>query len=263
MNTLFTFIKRDAFSIVVALLYLFLYLPILLLVIFSFNKNPYDFFWTGFSTQWYVQVFKSSEIGNALKNSIIVALSASVLSVLMGTLFVSFGSGVVVKRMQMFFYAILAMPEIVLAVSMLNLFSLFGVSLGFTTLIVGHTLLGLGYVVPIVYTRFVELDKRLLEAAYDLGATREQMIRTIILPLLRPALLSAGMLTFMVSFDDFIFSFFCASGNAQTLPVYLFAVIKSGTSPAIAAFSTLLLIVSSLFIGIFSFIQFKKIGSIL
>jgi spermidine/putrescine transport system permease protein len=142
---------------------------------------------------------------------------------------------------------------------MLSFFYFIAVPFGFTTLIAGHTLLGLGYVVPIVYTRFSSLDKRVIEAAYDLGATREQVIRTIIIPLLRPALLAGGLLAFIISLDDFVFSFFCSGGSAQTLPIYIFAMIKTGASPLIAVISTFLLVVSSLLIFIVVFVQTRKL----
>ena len=150
------------------------------------------------------------------------------------------------------------MPEIVLAVGLLSLFSFFAIPLGSITLIIGHTLLGLGYVIPILHGRFVELDRSLIEASYDLGATQRQTFFAIVLPLLMPALLSSGLLVFIISLDDFIVSFFCAGASVQTLPLYIFAVIRSGSSPMINALSTIMLIFTSFFVLIFSFLQIKK-----
>jgi len=133
------------------------------------------------------------------------------------------------------------------------------VPLGTTTLIVGHTLLGLGYVIPILHARFVELDISLIEASYDLGATQKQTFFSIVLPLLRPALIASGLLVFIISLDDFIISFFCAGASIQTLPLYIFALIRTGASPMVNALSTILLIVSSLLVFLFSFLQIKKI----
>lgn len=242
----------------VAAFYLFLYLPFILLIIFSFNNDPFVFHWQGFTTQWYAHLFKSIEIRSAFQNSVIVASISAVLSLCMGTLLVCYAVKNVVTKLQPLFYAILIIPEIIVAVSMLGYFAHIGVPVGFTTLIAGHTLLGLGYVVPMVYDRFLALDKRLLEAAYDLGASRTQVIRTIIIPLLRPTLFSSALLTFIVSFDDFVISFFCAGGSAQTLPMYIFAIIKAGMSPVVAALATMLLILSSLLVAMFSILNARS-----
>jgi len=150
------------------------------------------------------------------------------------------------------------MPEIVLAVGLLSLFSFFSVSLGATTLIVGHTLLGLGYVIPILHGRFAEMDANLIEASYDLGATQRQTFFKIVLPLLSPALIAAGLLVFIISLDDFIISFFCAGASVQTLPLYIFTVIRTGASPMINALSTIMLLVSSVLVLALSFFQVKK-----
>jgi spermidine/putrescine transport system permease protein len=244
--------------IAVAVLYLFLYVPIFVLIVFSFNNNAFTYNWLGFTTDWYADLFASTEVWHALKNSLLIALCAVSLSLTLGSLLIFFGSRSAVKRLLPLFYGSLAMPEIVLAVGLLSLFSFFSVSLGATTLIVGHTLLGLGYVIPILHGRFVELDVNLIEASYDLGATKRQTFFSIVLPLLAPALIAAGLLVFIISLDDFIISFFCAGASVQTLPLYIFAVIRTGASPMINALSTIMLIVSSLFVLLFSFLHVKK-----
>ena len=243
----------------VILFYIFLYLPILLLIVFSFNNDPYVFHWRGFTMQWYSLLFNSTEIQYAFQNSLIVACASTLLSLLLGTLFVCYASSRHAARLQPFFYTILTIPEIMVAVSLLIFLGYLQIPLGLTTLIAGHTLLGLGYIVPMVYDRFVELDRRVLEAAYDLGATRAQVVRTIIIPLLRPVLFSAGILVFIISLDDFVLSFFCAGGTTQTLPMYIFAMIKSGASPVVAALATVMLLFSSLLVCIFSVFNKHKI----
>jgi len=245
--------------ILVAAFYLFLYIPIFVLVVFSFNNNAYTHSWVGFTTSWYTDLFASTEVWYALKNSLVIASASVVLSLTLGSTLIFFGSRSVVRRLLLVFYGSLAMPEIVLAVGLLSLFSFFSISLGTITLIVGHTLLGLGYVIPILYGRFVELDVNLIEASYDLGATQRQTFFNIVLPLLAPALVAAGLLVFIISLDDFIISFFCAGASVQTLPLYIFAVIRTGASPMINALSTVMLIVSSFLVLLFSFVQVKKI----
>jgi spermidine/putrescine transport system permease protein len=243
----------------VAALYLFLYIPIFVLILFSFNDNSFTCAWNSFTTHWYYDLFVSTEVWHALKNSLIVAVLAVVLSLTIGSSLIFFGSRDVVKRLLIVFYGSLAMPEIVLAAGLLSLFSFFAVPLGTMTLVVGHTLLGLGYVIPILYGRFIELDESLIEASYDLGATQRQAFFSIVLPLLTPALISSGLLVFIISLDDFIISFFCAGASVQTLPLYIFAVIRTGASPMINALSTIMLIFSSFFVLLFSFLHIKKI----
>ena len=129
------------------------------------------------------------------------------------------------------------------------------------TIIAGHTLLGLGYVIPILYDRFIELDESLIEASYDLGATKRQTFFSVVLPLLAPAMIASGLLVFIISLDDFVISFFCAGASVQTLPLYIFSVIRTGASPMINALSTIMLIVSSFLVLLLSFVQVKKMRS--
>lgn len=238
--------------------YLFLYIPIVILVLFSFNSSDVPFVWKGFSLQWYQALWASSDIWLALQNSLIVAISSMVLSLIIGLLFVFYGTHTFLGRFFIMFYASLATPEIVLAVGLLSLFSFFSIPLGLTTLIAGHTLIGLGYVIPILHTRYQELDKRYLEASLDLGATEGQTLKRVMVPLLMPALMAAGLLVFVLSLDDFIISFFCSGGSTQTLPIYIFVMIRSGATPIVNALSTILLVVSSLLVLLFSSLKIKK-----
>lgn len=239
-------------------LYLFLYIPIIVLVLFSFNDNEFTYQWSSFSLRWYRELFASTEIWDALKNSLIVATSSVFLSITMGVLLVFYSGNSFFKKSFLLFYGNLAVPEIVLAVGMLSFFAFFSIPLGLTTLIAGHTLIGLGYVVPIVHSRFIELDDRYTEASLDLGATQGQTLMKVVLPLLSPALFAAGLLVFIISLDDFVISFFCAGSSAQTLPIYIFSMIRAGASPVVSALSTVLLGMSSILVLIFSSLQIKK-----
>ncbi len=238
--------------------YLFLYIPIIILVLFSFNNADTAFNWQGFSLKWYKMLWESNEIWHALQNSLIVAISSVVLSLMIGLFFVFYSSDNFLKRFFVMFYASLATPEIVLAVGLLSLFSLFSIPLGIPTLIAGHTLIGLGYVIPILNAHYRELDKKYMEATFDLGATPMQALRLIIIPLLLPSLMAAALLVFVLSLDDFIISFFCSGGSTQTLPIYIFVAIRSGATPVINALSTILLTVSSLLVLLFSSLKIKK-----
>lgn len=250
------------FSFFVGALYLFLYVPLIILVIFSFNSNRLRYDWGGFTTSWYKALWQNSEIWHALQNSLIVAISAVCLCLAMSSLFIFYGNRKFVQRMLSLFYGNLAIPEIVLAVGLMSLFYFFSVPLSLTTLIVSHTVLGLGYVVPILYDRYVELDKRYVEASMDLGATAWQTFRRVVLPLLFPALLTSALLVFIISFDDFVLSFFCSGGSTVTLPLYIFAKIRSGASPIVSALSAILLLLSSLVVLIFLALQNRRSGGL-
>jgi len=247
------------FPLIVLALYLFLYIPMLVMVLFSFSTSEFNFSWSSLSLQWYHELFASVEIWDALKNSLIVAISSVILSLTMGILLVFYsGHSRFFNKAFLLFYGNLAVPEIVLAVGMLSFFVFFSVPMGLTTLIAGHTLIGLGYVVPIIYSRFIELDDKYTEASLDLGASQGQTLFKIILPLLWPALLAASLLVFIISLDDFILSFFCAGASTQTLPMYIFSMIRTGSTPMVSALSALLLGVSSILVLIFSSLQVKK-----
>ena len=250
--------RFSGFSVFVTSVYLFLYIPVVILMLFSFNRGDSPTYWLGFTTHWYQEVFSSSEVYDALSNSLIVAFSSVFLTILLSTSYVFYGRLSGLYKVLPLFYLGLAVPEIVISVGLLSAFYVLSLPLGIMTLIVGHTLIGLGYVVPIIYARYNELDERLLEASYDLGASRAQTFFYIVIPFLFPALLSSALLVFIISFDDFVLSFFCAGPAAQTLPVYLFALIRSGATPMVNVISTLMLVSSALFVGIFSWLQYGR-----
>lgn len=252
MNIMNSFAKKInslSLSLFVACVYLFLYIPIFILVIFSFNSAQFPSPWVGFSLHWYRELFSSWDIWHAFFNSIFISLTATALSLLMGLGLVYYSSiNGEFKKLLGLFYVNSIVPEVVLAVGLLTLFSFFSISLGFVSLIIAHTVLALGYVVPLIYTRYNDLDKRVMEASSDLGATPTQTFFKIVLPLLMPALTGAGLLVFILSFDDFILSFFCAGSEAQTLSLYIYSMIRTGVSPVVNALSTILLAFSSLLV---------------
>lgn len=227
---------------------LFLYIPIFILFIYSFNKNAFTYTWQGFTLEWYRQLFISSEVWHAFNNSLWVAISSVCLSLSMGAMLMFWGSSRLISHSMTLFYGSVAIPEIIIAVGLLTLFFIFKIPLGFGTLVVGHTLIGLGYVIPILYARHEELDPVLIEASYDLGASRLQTFFFVVLPSLLPALISAGLLVFLVSFDDFVFSFFCTEASVGTLPVYIYSLIQSGSTPVVNALSVLMLFFSTIIV---------------
>jgi spermidine/putrescine transport system permease protein len=250
-------LRRLSLPIFVGCVYAMLYVPIIVLVVFSFNKAPMMYGWGGFTLHWFGELFRSSEILFAMKNSFIVAFSSTFLSLLFGMMLVySFKARL--DRLALFFYLPLLVPEIVLAVGFLYLFSFLNVPFGLPTLIVAHTLLGLAFAVPLLHARFSEMQANVMEASMDLGASRLQTFVRVVLPFLRPALFSAGMIAWIISFDDFLISFFCAGSSSQTLPLYIYARIRIGVTPIINALSTFTLLVSCLLVAIYSSIDIES-----
>jgi spermidine/putrescine transport system permease protein len=236
----------------IAATYLFLYLPIIVLLIFSFNIEGFPAPWKGFTLDWYRELFASVHLWKAFFNSLIVAFFSTLISVVGGVLLIFYAAqGGRIGKYLVLFYGNLVIPETVLAVSLLGFFSLISIPLGLTTLILAHTVLGLGFVVPLLYARFLELDYRLTEASLVLGATRIQTFFKVTLPLLTPSLVATALLVFIISFDDFILSYFCAGSSSQTLSLYIISMLRSGISPVVNALSAVLLFLSSLLVLIF------------
>ncbi|MBU4387386.1 ABC transporter permease [Candidatus Dependentiae bacterium] len=248
-------ISRYFSPLLVVMAYSFLYLPIFILILFSFNSSSVSIEWTGFSIKWYQKLFDSPEIWQALGVSLIVAICATILSLVLGTFFVISGRWLNIDLLSNLFNSGIILPEIILAVSVLSLFVFLKIPLGFGSLIVGHTIIGLGFVVPIVRARFKELDPELTEASLDLGAGYVQTFLHVIFPLLVPAFVASGLLVFTLSLDDFLISFFCSSPTVQTLSVYVYSMIKTWVDPTINAVSTLLLLVSSILILLLSYLK--------
>ncbi len=246
----------------VSIVYLFLYIPIFILILFSFNASTSTALkWGGFSLIWYKNLFISPEILSALKVTLIVACSATFLSIVMGTSFVFATKWWKSPLLEKIFLSNVIFPDIILAVGLLSIFSFFRVPLGYVSLITGHTLIGLGFVVPIVKSRFIEIDPILTEASLDLGATQLGTFWKIILPLLGPSFLAAGLLVFTLSLDDFFIAFFCSGAKIQTLSVYVFSKIKDLLDPTINALSACMLAISSLLVIILS--MFKVVDQVI
>ncbi len=236
----------------IAATYLFLYVPLIVLLIFSFNTEAFPSPWKAFTFKWYGELFRSIYLWKAFGNSLIVACFSTLISLTIGVLLIFYAAqGGRVGRLLALFYGNLVIPETVLAVSLLSFFSLVSIPLGLTTLIVAHTVLGLGFVIPLVYARFQELDPTLTEASLALGATPIQTFFKVTLPLLTPSLIATSLLVFIISFDDFILSYFCAGSSSQTLSLYILSMLRSGVSPVVNALSAVLLFLSSLLVFIF------------
>jgi len=243
----------------VLLIYAFLYIPLVVLVLFSFNKAQFPAPWNGYTLFWYQELWQSTHVWLAFYTSCVVATSAVVISLLLGIgLMLYCMHSKRVAHLMNLFYVNLVIPEVVLSVGLLSLFALCSIPLGIPTLIISHTVLGVGYVVPILYVRFKSIDQRLIESSLDLGATTTQTFLRIILPLLRPSLVMGGLLVFILSFDDFVLSYFCAGSTAQTLSLYILSMLRSGISPVVNALSAILLLLSSCLVLIFCSLSIRS-----
>ncbi|MFC3627549.1 ABC transporter permease [Vogesella amnigena] len=233
------------------LAFVYLYLPIVVLVVLSFNANRIATLWTGFSLDWYLQVMDNDNILRATRNSLIIASGATVLSTLFATMAALAMSG---RRFrgQAAINAMLGLPllvpEIVTAVATLLFFLALGLELGLTTVLIAHTVFCIPFAYLPIRARLAGLDPRLAEAAADLYAGPFATFRRVTLPLILPGILSGAMLAFIVSLDDFVITFFVAGAGATTLPVYIFGLIRMGITPEVNAVSALLLLVSIVFV---------------
>lgn len=244
---------------IVSCTYLFLYVPLIVLLVFSFNTEGFPSPWKGFTLKWYHELFHSSHLWASFLNSAIVAVCSTGISLTMGVFLIFYAAqGGRVGNFLNLFYGNLVIPETVLAVGLLGFFTFISIPLGLITLVLAHSVLGLGFVIPIVYARFLELDHRMTEASLVLGATPIQTFFKVTLPLLRPALIVTGLLVFVISFDDFILSYFCAGSTSQTLSLYILSMLRSGVSPVVNALSAVLLLFSTLLVLLFFTISQKS-----
>ena len=241
--------RRSRFPIVVTVLVMaFLYLPILLLVANSFNPARFSSRWQGFSLVWYERLFRSPEIWAALKTTLIVAVSVTAVSVVLGTAAAFALHRYGASRLQRIHYTLiytpLVVPEILMGISLLMAFVASGVPLGLFTIFLAHVTFSASYVAMTVLGRLQDFDFSVLEAARDLGASPWQSVRKVLIPMLMPGIVAGALLAFTLSVDDFVITFFVAGPGSTTLPLRIYSMIKFGAPPMINALSTLLLAVT-------------------
>ena len=235
--------------------YLFLYLPIVVLVVFSFNSSRQDMVWSGFSLQWYAALMNDTEIINGLGLSLRIALMTACASVVLGT-FAAF----VLDRYHRFkgrtlfagmVSAPLVMPEVIIGLSLLLMLvsvqKVFGFpERGVMTIWIGHTLLGMAYAAVVVQSRLQEMNKSLEEAAMDLGCKPYQVFFLVTLPNIKQALGSAWLLTFTLSLDDVVLSAFLSGPGSSTMPIVIFSRARLGLDPRVNAVAALTILVVSI-----------------
>jgi spermidine/putrescine transport system permease protein len=242
-------VRRSRFPIVVtAFVIAFFYLPILILVANSFNPARFSSRWQGFSLVWYRRLFESPEIWQALKNTLIIAVSVTAVSVVLGTAAAyalhRYGASRLQKVHYTLIYQPLVVPEILMGISLLMAFVAAGVPLGLFTIFLAHVTFCVSFVAMTVLGRLQDFDFSIIEAARDLGASPWQSTRKVLIPVLMPGIVAGALLAFTLSIDDFVITFFVAGPGSTTLPLRIYSMIKYGAPPMINALSTLLLAVT-------------------
>lgn len=248
-------------NLYLGLVFLLMYLPILVVIVFSFNDSRLTVGWKGFSLQWYEKLFQNSSLMEALGNSLILGVLSCLLSAVIGTLGAVGMAKLNYKSKGLLEYVSilpLMTPEIILGMVFLAFFSLLGLPFGMTTLIIAHTAFCIPYVYMLVKARLVGLDKSLPEAARDLGASEARVFFDITLPLIAPAIASGMLLSFAMSFDDVIISLFVTGVNVNTLPLKVYTSLKTGITPEINALCTLMLAFTVLAVAASALISRKK-----
>lgn len=232
--------------------YAFLYLPIAVLIVLSFNKAGLPTVWTGFSTEWYARLAESPKIVAAAGNSLAVALAATAISTAIGT---ALALGVERRRgsalVDALLFAPMIVPDIVLAIALLSFFTLLKLTLGLHSIVLAHAMFDIAFVCAVVRARLRSFDWSLTEASRDLGASAWGTFRRITLPLIGPAVIAAALLAFTLSVDEFIIAYFTAGAgqSSTTLPMQIYAMIRFGVTPEINAMASVVMLAS--FIAVF------------
>lgn len=233
------------------LIYIFLYAPIAILIIYSFNTSRLNAVWEGFTLDWYRRLFQDEAILKAAANTLLVAIISTAISTILGTI-----TALAMVRdrfpgkaiLDGILYIPIIIPEIVMGISLLAFFALIRLPLGLWTMIIAHITFSTSFVVVTVRARLDGFDRSLEEAAQDLGADEWQTFRLVTLPLIMPGILAGALLAFTLSVDDFIVSYFVAGPGSTTLPLKIYSMVKFGVTPEINALSTVLLVVTLLLI---------------
>ncbi|MEC9265015.1 MAG: ABC transporter permease [Alphaproteobacteria bacterium] len=254
----------------------FIYAPILLIVVFSFNANPVNMMiWEGFTFDWYRTIFglsnkltesalyieSSDQLYSAVKNSLLVALITTAVSTVFGTA-VAVAVARFRFRLQGFYRALMflpmIMPDIVLGIALLIFFVSLGVKLSLLTIIIGHCTFLTSYVFVVVSARIADMDESLEEASADLGADGWTTFRRVTLPMILPGVIGGALLAFIISMDDLVITYFIAGVDSTTLPVFIYGMLRRGIKPEINAIATIMLLFSIVIASIGLYLRARK-----
>jgi spermidine/putrescine transport system permease protein len=224
--------------------FLFLYIPLIILILYSFNDSRINVGWVGFTLKWYKVLFSDKLLIDAAIHSLLIALTASIASVILGTL-----AGVALHKYDIPFLSSLIMvplaaPELLVGVSLLLFFLLINFTLGFASIILAHIAFCLSFVAIAVRTRMHGMDDSLIDAARDLGASPCRAFFLVLIPVILPGIIAGGLMAFTLSLDDFVITFFTAGVGASTLPLAIYSMLKMGVTPEVNAVSTVIILIT-------------------
>ena len=250
-------------NLTIVLTFIFLYAPIIILVVYSFNQSKMNVVFTGFTFKWYKTLMHNTDLLEAFKNTLIIAGVSTVVSTVIGTI-----SAVGLYKYNFPFkklingliYIPIVIPEIVLGISLLSVYTIANLKLGMPSLIISHIAFSIPFVITSVRSTLNLLPKEYEEAAYDLGASRYDVFTKVTLPLIMPGVISGATLALTLSMDDVVISYFTAGPGSNTLPLQIYSIIKTGITPDVNALSTIMLVATILILTISAFYQSRKIA---
>jgi spermidine/putrescine transport system permease protein len=224
--------------------YAFLYVPLLIVIVYSFNDSRLNAEWVGFTFGWYDKLFHNQDMLLAAGNSLLIGLTASAVSTVLGTM-----AGLAMYRhrnrlLSILVLAPIAIPEILMGVSLLIFFVLLNLTLGLVSVALAHIAFCIGFVAIVVRSRLAGMDESLTEAARDCGASPLNAFRYVTLPLIMPGVIAGALMAFTLSIDDFVITFFTAGAGTVTLPLQIYTMIKIAVTPEVNAISTLLMLLT-------------------
>lgn len=252
--------KFNLFSLLLG--YSFLYIPIFVLIFYSFNESRLVTVWAGFSTKWYATLWQNESIMEAAWVTLRIAFVSALLATVLGTF-----AGLVLVRFQQFrgrtlftgmVYSPLVMPDVIIGISLLLMFVALGMDRGFWTITLAHITFSMCYVAVVVRSRLVDFDKSTEEAAQDLGCPPARVFFYVILPIIAPSVLSGFLLSFTLSLDDLVISSFVTGAGTTTLPIKIYSMVKLGVTPEINALSTILIGVVAVGVLLFSLLSRRQ-----
>ncbi|SEH36634.1 spermidine/putrescine transport system permease protein [Halopenitus malekzadehii] len=248
-----------------ALVYLFLYIPIVVLVTLSFNDSRYAIVWQGFTTEWYAALLSGETVARvdpnaawaALSNSVEIAAASVIISTVFGTMLAFALDRYEFPGKRLFTGVVfmpIIIPSIVMGISLLLFFNIVGMQLSIRTAVIGHVAFGISFVAVVVAARLQNFDRTLEEAAMDLGANELETFRYVTLPVIKPGVLAGALLAFAMSFDDYVVTFFII-GQENTLPIYFFGMVRQGISPGVNVIAALIVVSTMVLVGIAQWFQ--------
>ena len=239
-------VKKYLSKIYMGIIFIFLYAPIIVLVVFSFNESKSRGNWTGFSLKWYIELFHHHDIRSAFYYTISIALIAAIVSTILGTISaigINSMKGKVKALILNINYLPVVNPDIVTGISLMILYISFNMRFGFNTMLLSHIVFNTPYVILSILPKLKQLDVNMTEAAMDLGATPLYALRKVIIPEIKPGIITGFLMAFTMSIDDFIISYFTKGEGVTNLSIVIYSMARRGVRPTINALSTIMLVV--------------------